>query len=168
MPSRPLSADTKAVVKLHTRLDVEAIDLAKGRTEMPAAVPRLVQLVPPARVDLVDEVLVAVGRRELSITLDWPPIHLVHQLAYRVKRVHLRRVDSVDHDGRDPGRGAGDSAYDHGGRELTRVGRGELRGGGWVGHFQSRPLQGGRGPGPGAEPSRPARLLAGVHIGRSC
>ena len=37
MPSRPLSADTKAVVKLSTRLDVEAIDVAKGRTEMPAA-----------------------------------------------------------------------------------------------------------------------------------
>ena len=58
MSSRPLSADTYAVVKLHTRLDVEAIDLAKGRTEMPAAAARLVQLVPPARVDLVDEVLV--------------------------------------------------------------------------------------------------------------
>ena len=35
MPSRPLSADTSAVVKLFTRLDVEAIDLAKHRTEMP-------------------------------------------------------------------------------------------------------------------------------------
>jgi hypothetical protein len=161
MPSRPLSADTKAVVKLHTRLDVEAIDLAKGRTEMPAAVPRLVQLVPPARVDLVDEVLVAVGRRELSITLDWPPIHLVHQLAYRVKRVHLRRVDSVDHDGRDPGRGAGDSAYDHGGRELTRVGRGELRGAvGWdtSSHGHSRVVEGrGRELNP---PARPAYLRA--------
>ena len=62
MPSRPLSADTRAVVKLFTRLDNEAIDLAKGRTERPAAVARLVQLVPPARVDLVDEVLVSVGR----------------------------------------------------------------------------------------------------------
>src|SRR5918993_6006827 len=92
MPSRPLSADTRAVVKLATRLDVEAIDIAKGRTEMPAAVARLAQLVPPARVDLVDEVLVGVGRRDLSITLDWPPIHLVHQLAYRVKRVHSGEV----------------------------------------------------------------------------
>jgi hypothetical protein len=80
MPSRPQSADTSAVVKLHTRLDVEAMDIAKGRTEMPAAVARLVQLIPPARVDLVDEVLVGVGRRELS-ALDWPPISLVHQLA---------------------------------------------------------------------------------------
>jgi hypothetical protein len=87
MPSRPLSADTKAVVKLHSRLDNEAIDLAKGRTEMPAAVARLAQLIPPARVDVVDEVLVGVGRRDLFVTLDWPPIHLVHQLAYRVKRV---------------------------------------------------------------------------------
>jgi hypothetical protein len=56
---------------------------------MPAAVPRLVQLVPPARIDLIDEVLVRVGRRDLNLTLDWPPVHLVHQLAYRVKRVHL-------------------------------------------------------------------------------
>jgi hypothetical protein len=37
MPSRPLSADTKAVVKLQTRLDVEALDITKGRTDMPAA-----------------------------------------------------------------------------------------------------------------------------------
>jgi hypothetical protein len=91
MPSRPLSADTKAVVKLATGLDNEAIDLAKGRTEMPAAVARLAQLIPPARVDLVDEVLVGVGRRDLSV-LDWPPIHLVHELAYRVKRVHCGKV----------------------------------------------------------------------------
>src|SRR5690242_14754505 len=92
MPSRPLSADRSAVVKLQTRLDNEAIDIAQGRTEMPAAVPRLVQLVPPARIDLVDEVLVRVGRRDLNLTLDWPPVHLVHQLAYRVKRVHLGEV----------------------------------------------------------------------------
>ena len=78
MPSRPLSADRSAVVKLQTRLDNEAIDVAKARTEMPAAVARFVQLVPPARVDLVDEVLVRVGRRDLNLTLDWPPVHLVH------------------------------------------------------------------------------------------
>ena len=89
MPSRPLSADTQAVVKLQTRLDNEAIDVAQARAEMPAAVARLVQLVPPARLDLVDEVLVRVGRRDLNLTLDWPPVHLVHELAYRVKRVHL-------------------------------------------------------------------------------
>ena len=92
MPSRPLSADTKAVVKLQTRLDNEAIDVAKGRAEMPAAVARLVQLVPPARLDLIDEVLVGVGRRDLNLTLDWPPVLVVHQLAYRVKRVHLGEV----------------------------------------------------------------------------
>jgi hypothetical protein len=92
MPSRPLSADRSAVVKLQTRLDNEAIDIAEGRTEMPAAVPRLARLIPPARVDLVDGVLVRVGRRDLHLALDWPPIHLVHQLAYRVKRVHLGEV----------------------------------------------------------------------------
>jgi len=41
-------------VKLHTGLDNEAIDLAKGRTDVPAAVARLAWLIPPARVDLVD------------------------------------------------------------------------------------------------------------------
>jgi hypothetical protein len=76
-------------VKLQTRLDNEAMDITKGRTDMPAAVARLTQLVPPARVDLVDEVLVRVGRRDLDHTRDWPPVHLVHQLAYRVKRMHL-------------------------------------------------------------------------------
>jgi hypothetical protein len=92
MPSRPLSADTKAVVKLQTRLDVEAMDITKSRTDMPAAVARLTQLIPPARVDLADEVLVRVGRRDLDQTHDWPPVHLVHQLAFRVKRMHVGEV----------------------------------------------------------------------------
>jgi hypothetical protein len=87
--------------KLQTRLDNEAIEIAQGRTEMPAAVPRLVPLVPPARIGLVDEVLVRVGRRDLNLTLDWPPVHLVHQLAYRVKLVHLGelRMRGPDADG---------------------------------------------------------------------
>jgi hypothetical protein len=92
MPSRPLSADTKAVVKLQTRLDVEAMDITKGGTDMPAAVARLTQLIPPARIDLVDQVLVRVGHRDLDQTLDWAPVHLVHQLAFRVKRMHLGEV----------------------------------------------------------------------------
>ena len=58
------------MVKLFTRLDNEAIDVAKARPEMPAAVARLVQLVPPAQLDLVDEVLVRVGRRDLNLTLN--------------------------------------------------------------------------------------------------
>ena len=92
MPSRPLAADTKAVVSLLTKMDNEAIGLDRGRTDLPSAVARLAQLVPPARVDLIDQVLVAVGRRDISGRLDWPPIHLVHQLAYQVKRVHLGEV----------------------------------------------------------------------------
>jgi hypothetical protein len=40
-----LSADRSTVVKLFTRLDNEATDLAKHRTEMPAAVAGLAQLV---------------------------------------------------------------------------------------------------------------------------
>ena len=76
----------------YTWLQREAIAVAEGRTEIPVAVPRLVQLVPPARVDLVDEVLVRVALRYLTRTLDWPPLHVVRQLAYRVKRVHLGEV----------------------------------------------------------------------------
>lgn len=67
MPSRPLSAASSAVVKTYTRLHNEAIDVSKGRTDMSAAVARLVELIPPARVDLVDEVLVRVGRRDLNL-----------------------------------------------------------------------------------------------------
>ena len=99
MPSRPLSADTKAVVKLQTRLDNEAMDITKGRTDMPAAVARLTQLIPPARTDLADEVLVRVGRRDLDQTRDWPPVHLVHQLAFRVKRIHLGEMRMRGPDG---------------------------------------------------------------------
>ena len=75
-----------------TRLDVEAIDVAKGRTDVASAVVRLVRLVPPARLDLINEVLVAVGRRDLASTLDWPPVSLVHELIYRVGRVHRGEV----------------------------------------------------------------------------
>ena len=93
MPSQPLSPDRSAVVKLHTRIDVEAIDIVKDRTDLPAAVARLAQVVPPARVDLVDEVLVRVGRRDLSGDLDWPPYALVCQLACQVKRVQAGEVE---------------------------------------------------------------------------
>lgn len=52
-------------------------------TDLSAAVARLVQLVPPTRLDLVDEVIVRVARRDLSVTLDWPPTHVAHQLVFR-------------------------------------------------------------------------------------
>ena len=59
MPARPLSADTSAVVKLETRLDNEAIDLAKHRTEIPAtAAPNAARAAGPGWVDfgrLVDD-----------------------------------------------------------------------------------------------------------------
>jgi hypothetical protein len=67
MPSRPLSADTSAAVKLLTRIDVEAIHVMKQRTEGAAAVARLTLLVPPARVDLVDEVVVDLGRSVVRV-----------------------------------------------------------------------------------------------------
>jgi hypothetical protein len=91
MPSRPLSPDRKAVTLLHTRVDVEAIDIEKGRTDRAAAVPRLVQLVPPHRDDLVDEVLYRIGKRGQSARR-WPPYATVCELAAAVKAVHLGEV----------------------------------------------------------------------------
>jgi hypothetical protein len=79
-------------VRLHTRTDAEAIDVEKGRTGMSAAVIRLVRIVPPARLDLIDNVLASIGRRDVGAALDWPPVTLVHQLVYRVKRVHAGEV----------------------------------------------------------------------------
>lgn len=32
------------------------------------------------------------GRRDLNLTLDWPPVHLIHQVAFRTKAVHLGEV----------------------------------------------------------------------------
>jgi hypothetical protein len=66
------SAAANAVVKTYTRLHKEAIDVTEGRTDMAAAVARLVQLIPPARIDLVDEVLVRVGSRDLNLTPTGP------------------------------------------------------------------------------------------------
>lgn len=87
MPSRPLSADTRVVVKLQTRADVEAIAITKGEADKPAAVVRLAQLVPPARLDLIDEAMVRIGRRTAD-RMSWPPFALVAELAWRVKRLH--------------------------------------------------------------------------------
>jgi hypothetical protein len=98
MPSRPLSADRSAVVKLQTRLDNEAIDVAKACTEMPAAVARLVQLIPPTRVDLVDEVMARIGTRKAD-RKDWPPYALVCELATKVKATHLGEVKLRGPDG---------------------------------------------------------------------
>jgi len=91
MPGRPLSLDRKAVTALHTRVDVEAIDIEKGRTDRAAAVPRLVQLVPPHRDDLVNEVLYPIGKRGQSARR-WPPYGTVCELATAVKAVHLGEV----------------------------------------------------------------------------
>jgi hypothetical protein len=37
MPSRPLSPDRQAITALHSRVDVEAIDIEKGRTDRASA-----------------------------------------------------------------------------------------------------------------------------------
>ena len=37
MPSRPLSLDRQAITALHSRVDVEAIDIEKGRTDRASA-----------------------------------------------------------------------------------------------------------------------------------
>ena len=54
---------------------------------MPPAVARLALLVPPARQDLVDEVLERIGRRDPG-RFSWPPIGVVHELIHRVGDVH--------------------------------------------------------------------------------
>jgi hypothetical protein len=59
----PLSPDRHAITQLHTRVDVEAIAVTKGETDRGAAVARLSTLVPPTRVDLVDEVMARIGTR---------------------------------------------------------------------------------------------------------
>jgi hypothetical protein len=66
MPSRPLSPDRQAITKLHSRIDVEAIEITEGETDRSAAVPRLAALVPPTRVDLVDEVMARIGTRNVD------------------------------------------------------------------------------------------------------
>ena len=79
------------MVKLQTRLDVEATAVTKGEADKPAAVARLVQLIPPARVDLVNEVMARIGRRKAD-RKDWPPFWLVCELASKVKRVQAGEV----------------------------------------------------------------------------
>ena len=76
MPSRPLSPDRHAITQLHTRIDVEAIAVTKGETDRSAAVARLATLVPPTRVDLVDEVMTRIGTRKAD-RKGWPPYALV-------------------------------------------------------------------------------------------
>jgi hypothetical protein len=76
----------QAIAKLFTRPDNEAVDVTKGRTDMTAAAARLVRLIPPDRLDLMEEVLVRVGHRNLSTTLDWPSAWVVHELAFRASR----------------------------------------------------------------------------------
>jgi hypothetical protein len=98
MPSTPLSADRKAVTQLHTRIDVEAIAITKGDTDRSAAVPRLAALVPPLRVDLVDEVIYRIGKRRMD-RVPWPPYGLVCELASKVKAVHLGEVKLWGPDG---------------------------------------------------------------------
>lgn len=91
MPPGALNQDRKAIVQLHTRLDVEAINISKGETDRAAAVPRLAALVPPRRADLVDEVMYRIGRRKAD-RKTWPPYATVCELAAQVKAVHAGDV----------------------------------------------------------------------------
>jgi hypothetical protein len=66
---------------------------------LPATAGRLVQLVPPARVDLADEVLARIGRRRIA-TLHLAPVRVtIVELAFRVKRFHLGEVRLRGSDG---------------------------------------------------------------------
>jgi hypothetical protein len=98
MPSRPLSPDRHAITQLHTRIDVEAIAVTKGETGRGAAVARLATLVPPTRLDLVDEVMARIGTRKAD-RKDWPPYRLVCELVTRVKATHLAEVKLRGPDG---------------------------------------------------------------------
>lgn len=98
MPSLPLSADRKAITVTHTKIDVLAIDLAKGRTVMGQAVPVLALCMPPGRLDLVDEVLVRIGT-PTDAKLDWPPQHLRYELGFKLKQIHSGELRMVGPDG---------------------------------------------------------------------
>jgi hypothetical protein len=87
-----VEADRTVIVTAYGQLHEEAIAVAEGRSDISAAVARLVQLIPPSRVDLVDELRYRVGRRTLSATLDWPPARLLQQLAQRLKQVQADEV----------------------------------------------------------------------------
>jgi hypothetical protein len=54
--------------------------------------------VPPARVDLVEEVMVRIHRRRATAK-SWPPYALVCELAFRVKRMHLGEMRMRGPDG---------------------------------------------------------------------
>jgi hypothetical protein len=88
MGGRDVAADSTVIVRAYGQLHEEATAVAEGRSDMSAAVARLVRLIPPTRVDLVDAVLLRVGRRTLSATLDWPPARVLHQLAHQLKQAH--------------------------------------------------------------------------------
>jgi hypothetical protein len=98
MPSRPLSPDRQTITQLHTRIDVEAIAVTKGETDRGAAVARLATLVPPTRVDLVDEVMARIGTRKVD-RKEWPPYSLVCELVTQAKAVHLGEVKLRGPDG---------------------------------------------------------------------
>ena len=66
MPNRPLSPDREATTQLPIRIDVEAIAVTKGETGRDAPVARLAALVPPTRVDPVNEVMARIGTRKVD------------------------------------------------------------------------------------------------------
>lgn len=74
----------------------------RGRATTPAAVSELVLTLPPARVDLLNEVMANWGRHATGGT-NWPPMAALSELSWRTKRVHCGEVRL-----RGAGRGAGD------------------------------------------------------------
>ena len=87
-----------------TGIDVEAIAVTKSETDRGAAVARLATLVPPTRVDLVDEVMTRIGTRKAD-RKDWPPYSLVCELVAQAKAVHLGEVKLRGAQRRDRGGG---------------------------------------------------------------
>lgn len=90
MPSRPLSADRRLEVRLHTRAGTGAADVVRGRASRAAAVAAL-SLVVPCRTDLVRVVrdrIASVPAEEV----EWPPLPVQVALLDSLERVTLGRV----------------------------------------------------------------------------
>jgi hypothetical protein len=96
---RPSTQHERVVIHFRTRAAVEAIDITKDRTTKEAAVARLVLIVPPARVDLVDRVVDVVAQDMSREQPSWPPADEVRELVHRVRRVHLGEIGLRGPDG---------------------------------------------------------------------
>jgi hypothetical protein len=90
VPSRPLTRDRAAEVRLHTSAGTHASKVIKHRMTREAAVAAL-SLVAPCRPDLVATVIDRIERGSPTAT-DWPPRSMQVELLASAKRVTLGDV----------------------------------------------------------------------------